>query len=183
MPVADIVIAVAVVISILVGFARGFVKEAISVASLLVAVWAAFNIGPHAATLSADWLSSSAMQLWFGRALIFIVVLAIGGLVGWGVAKLVRLSVLSGMDRMLGMGFGFCRGVVLVAVFVIGGQYASFDQDNWWHESRFIPYASQVSDWLRVMAPKGMELLQQPPGLPESLPIDLSQTLTRERPE
>ena len=178
MPVADLVIAAAVLVSIIVGLARGFVKEAVSVASLLLAVWAAFNIGPHAASLSSDWFSSDAMQLWFGRLLIFVVVLAIGGLVGWGIAKLVRLSVLSGMDRLLGMGFGFCRGVVLVAVFVIGGQYASFDQDDWWRESRFIPYASQVADWLRVMAPKGMELLQAP-ELPGKLPVDLSQTLNR----
>lgn len=165
MPVADIVIAVAIVISVIVGFARGFVKEAISVAALLVAIWAGFNIGPHAAQISEDWFSSSAMQLWFGRALVFIVVLAVGGLLGWGISKLVRLSVLSGMDRMLGMGFGFCRGVVLVAVFIIGGQYASFDQDDWWRESRVIPHVSQVSDWLRVMAPRGMEMLG-PPGEP-----------------
>ncbi|MCB1845011.1 MAG: CvpA family protein [Halioglobus sp.] len=178
MPVTDLVIAAAVLVSIIVGFARGFVKEAVSVASLLLAIWAAFNIGPHAETLSADWFGSDAMQLWFGRLLVFIVVLAIGGLVGWGIAKLVRLSVLSGMDRLLGMGFGFCRGVVLVAVFVIGGQYASFDQDNWWRESRFIPYLSQVADWLRVLAPKGMELLQVP-GLPDELPVALPQTMNR----
>ncbi len=179
MPIADIVIAVAVVVSIIVGLARGFVKEAVSVASLLLAIWAAFNIGPHAASISAEWFSSSAMQLWFGRGLVFLTVLAVGGLVGWGIAKLVRLSVLSGMDRMLGMGFGFCRGVVLIGVFVIGGQYLSFDQDNWWRDSRLIPYASQVADWLRVMAPKGMEMLQ-PPENPVNLPVDVSRILNEE---
>lgn len=168
MPIADIVIAVAVAISVIVGFARGFVKEAMSVASLLIAIWAAFNFGSHAATLSEDFLSSSGMQIWFGRILVFVVVLSIGGLLGWGIAKLVRLSVLSGMDRTLGTFFGFARGVVLVAVFIIGGQYASFDQDNWWRDSRFIPHIAVVSDWLRVMAPKGMEMLQ-PGAVPDDV--------------
>ncbi|MEX0707421.1 MAG: CvpA family protein [Woeseia sp.] len=166
MPIADIVIAVAVAISVIVGFARGFVKEAMSIASLLIAIWAAFNFGSHAATLSENFLSSSGMQIWFGRILVFVVVLSLGGLLGWGIAKLVRLSVLSGMDRTLGTVFGFARGVVLVAVFIIGGQYASFDQDNWWRDSRFIPQIAVVSDWLRVMAPKGMEMLQ-PGAVPD----------------
>ncbi|MGB5345008.1 MAG: CvpA family protein [Woeseia sp.] len=169
MPVVDIVIAAAVLISIVVGFARGFVKEAMSLAALLVAVWAAFNLGQQAGSLSENWLSSPGMQLWFGRILIFIVVLAVGGLLGWGVGKLVRLSVLSGMDRALGMAFGFVRGVVLGGVFVIGGQYASFDQDRWWGDSRLIPHLAQVADWLRVMAPQGIELLQ-PPATPPELP-------------
>jgi membrane protein required for colicin V production len=176
MPIADIAIAVAVVISVIVGFARGFVKEAMSVASLLIAVWAAFNFGPHAATLSDNWLSSAALQLWFGRILVFVVVLSLGGLLGWGITKLVRLSVLSGMDRVLGMAFGFCRGIVLIAVFIIGGQYASFDQDNWWKTSRLIPHIGVVADWLKVMAPKGVELLQ-PGQEPDEVPIDLTRIL------
>ncbi|MDZ7644081.1 MAG: CvpA family protein [Woeseiaceae bacterium] len=179
MPVVDILIAVAVVISVIVGFVRGFVKESMSLASLLLAVWAAFNLGPHVARLSEDWLSSAAMQLWFGRILVFVVVLAIGGLLGWGITKLVRLSVLSGMDRGLGMAFGFCRGVLLVGVFVIGGQIASLDQDDWWRDSRFIPYATHVADWLRVMAPKGVELLQ-PPEQPVEIPAELTRLFGEE---
>ncbi len=177
MPVADIVIALAVVISVIVGFVRGFVREAMSIASLLIAIWAAFNIGPHLGTVSDDWLSSSAAQLWFGRILVFVVVLAIGGVLGWGITKLVRLSVLSGMDRGLGMMFGFCRGIVLVAVAIIGGQYASLDQDDWWRNSRFIPYIEEVSDWLRIMAPKGVEMLA-PPGSPAELPVDVTRILS-----
>ncbi|NNL54265.1 MAG: CvpA family protein [Woeseia sp.] len=169
MPVIDIVIAVAILMSIVVGFARGFVKEGMSIASLLVAIWAAFNLGDQAGSLSADWLSSPGMQLWFGRALVFVTVLAVGGLLAWGIGRLVRLSVLSGMDRGLGMIFGFLRGVLLGGVFVIGGQYASFDQDDWWRESRAIPHLAQVADWLRVMAPKGMEFLQTPAPAPIEL--------------
>lgn len=168
MPIADIVIAAAVVVSVIVGFARGFVKESMSIASLLIAVWAAFNFGPYAGSLSEGWLSSAALQLWFGRILVFVVILSLGGLLGWGITKLVRLSVLSGTDRALGMAFGFCRGIVLVAVFVIGGQYASFDQDSWWRNSRFIPHASIVADWLRIMAPKGVELLQPAEQFPDN---------------
>lgn len=159
MPIADIVIAIAIVISIAVGLFRGFVKEAISIVTLLVAIWAAMNFGAEVGSLGDDWFGSNGLQLWFGRILVFVVILALGGLLGWGFSKVMRLSVLNGTDRALGGLFGFCRGAVLVGVFIVGGQLASFDDDGWWRESRLIPYGTSVADWIRLMAPKGIDLL------------------------
>ncbi len=169
MPIADIVIAVAIVISIIVGFMRGFIKEAISITTLLLAIWTALHFGYAAGGISESWLSSEELQVWFGRVLIFVVILAIGGLLGWSLSKIIRMSALSGTDRIFGMLFGFCRGVVLLAVFIIGGQFAGFDNDNWWLKSRLIPYGSHVADWIRVMAPKGMDILKS-----NELPDDLA---------
>ena len=171
MPIADIVIAIAVVISVVVGSARGFVKEAISIAALLIAIWAALHFGPQVGAIADGWLASQDLQKWFGWVLVFVVILTVGGLLGWGVSKLVRLSVLSGTDRVLGMLFGFGRGVVLVGVAIMGGQFAGFDNDNWWHQSRLVPYGEFVADWIREMAPKGMDILQ-PGDLIESIPIE-----------
>lgn len=164
MPIADILIALAIVISIVVGVFRGFVKEAISIVTLLVAIWAAMNFGADVGGLSDDWLDSRGLQIWFGRLLIFVVVLTLGGLLGWGFSRLMRLSALNGTDRALGGLFGFCRGAVLVGVAIIGGQLASFDNDAWWRESRLIPYGTFVADWIRVMAPKGVDMLIPVPG-------------------
>ena len=170
MPIADIVIAVAIAVSVAVGFVRGFVKEAISIASLLIAIWAALHLGPSVGTVADGWLASEELQKWFGWLLVFVVILALGGLLGWGVSKLVRLSALSGTDRLLGVLFGFCRAAVLVGVALMGGQFAGFDNDDWWHRSHLIPYGEFVADWIRVMAPKGMDLLQ--PGELQSIPIE-----------
>ncbi len=169
MPIADILIAVAIAISIVVGFMRGFIKEAISITSLLIAICAALHFGHAVGGISEGWFSSEEVQIWFGRVLLFIVILAIGGLLGWGLSKIIRMSALSGTDRIFGVFFGVCRGVVLVAVFILGGQFAGFDNDNWWMKSRLIPYGSYVADWIRVMAPKGVDLLQS-----DELPDDLA---------
>jgi len=160
MPIADILIAVVIVVSVVIGFVRGFVKEAISIAALLIAIWAALFLGPRVGTVSDEWLSSPDLQVWFGRILVFVVVLTVGGLLGWGLSKLVRLSILSGTDRVLGMIFGFCRGTLIVGLLVIGGQFAGFDNDDWWQRSILIPYGEFIADWIGVMAPKGLEMLQ-----------------------
>ncbi|HNP65820.1 MAG TPA: CvpA family protein [Woeseiaceae bacterium] len=172
MAIIDIIIAVALTISIIVGFVRGFVKESISIATLVIAIWAALYFGPAVGNVSDSWLSSEELQMWFGRLLVFGVVLAIGGLLGWGISKLVRLSVLSGLDRLLGSLFGILRGILLTALFVIGGQFAGFDNDDWWLKSRLLPHFEAVADWIKVMAPKGYELIV-PDEAAEALPVEI----------
>jgi membrane protein required for colicin V production len=172
MPIIDIIIAVALAASIVTGIVRGFVKEAISIVTLLVAIWAALYFGPAFGDLSSSWLSSEELQIWFGRLVIFAIVLSIGGLLGWGISKLIRLSLLSGFDRLLGAAFGIVRGIVLVALFVIGGQFSGFDNDDWWLDSRLLPPFQIVADWIKEMAPVGYELIV-PDGIADELPIDL----------
>lgn len=172
MPIIDIIIAIALVTSIIVGFVRGFVKESISIATLVIAIWAALYFGPVVGEVSQSWLSSEEMQTWFGRILVFAIILSVGGLLGWGISKLVRLSVLSGLDRLMGSLFGILRGILLVALFVIGGQFSGFDNDDWWLQSRLLPHVEVVADWIKVMAPKGYELII-PDEVADELPVDL----------
>jgi membrane protein required for colicin V production len=173
MPIIDIIIAVALIISVIVGIIRGFVKEAISIAALLVAIWAALFFGPDVGEISDSWLSSKELQTWFGRILVFVVILSLGGLIGWGISKLVRLSVLSGLDRLVGAVFGVGRGVLLVALFILGGQYAGFDNDKWWQDSRAIPHLDVIAEWIKVMAPQGYDLLVPDAKTGGSLPMEL----------
>ena len=160
MEIVDIVIIVATLASMVLGWFRGLVREAISIATLLVAIWAAMRLGPAAGGWLGGTVDSTELQLWSGRFLIFVVVLLGGTVAGWAISKLVHLSGLSGIDRGFGMLFGLARAVLLLGVFVLTGRYAGFDAELWWLESDIIPYAEYVADWIIEMAPKGMELLQ-----------------------
>jgi len=172
MPIIDILIAIALIISVVVGIVRGFIKEAISIAALLVAIWAALYFGPGIGEVSDSWISSEELQTWFGRVLVFAVILSLGGLIGWGISKLVRLSVLSGVDRMVGAVFGVARGVLFVALFILGGEFAGFDNDSWWQDSKTIPHLEVVAEWIKVMAPQGYDILI-PDAPAESMPVEL----------
>jgi membrane protein required for colicin V production len=124
----------------------------------------------------AGWLDSEELQMWFGRIFLFAVILSIGGVLSWGLSKLVRLSILSGMDRFLGSLFGVCRGLLLIAVAIILGQYAGFSNDPWWQGSMLIPHLEVVADWIKEMAPQGYELLT-PDAPADSLPVELPKQL------
>ena len=172
----DLIILVAILISVIIGFLRGFVKEAISIAALLVAIWAALYFGPAAGDISSGWLRSEELQMWFGRFLVFGVILSLGALLGWGISKIIKMSALGGFDRLMGTFFGAARGILLVALAIIGGQFAGFDNDDWWLQSRLIPHLEQVADWIKVMTPKGFDLLtpdEQMDGQSDDVPIEL----------
>lgn len=172
MPIIDIIIALAIAVSVVIGFVRGFVKESISIGSLLVAIWAALYLGPSVGQVSDSWLSSSELQTWFGRILVFAVILSIGGLLGWGLSKLVKLTILGGLDRFGGSVFGLLRGILLIAVGVIGGEFAGFSNDGWWLNSSLIPHFAVVADWIRELAPAGYDLIV-PDAPAESLPMNI----------
>lgn len=172
MPIIDILIAVVLTISVVIGVVRGFVKEAISITALLLAIWAALTFGPSVGEISDSWISSTELQTWFGRIVVFVLILALGGLLGWGISKLVRLSVLNGVDRFVGGLFGVARGVLFVAIFILTGEYSGFSNDSWWQKSKLIPHFEVIGEWIMVMAPQGYEMLV-PDGPGKSLPIEL----------
>ena len=168
MEIVDIVIIVATFASVVVGLFRGLVKEAISIASLLVAIWAAMRLGPAAGGWLGGTIDSTELQLWAGRFLIFVVVLTAGAIVGWVISKIIHMAGLSIFDRVLGGFFGLIRALLFVGVFVLAGRYTGFDAEPWWLQSDFIPLGEQIADWIIEMAPRSMELLQH---MPEDLSL------------
>ena len=98
-----------------------------------------------------------------GRRDIIIVtfVLVIAWLLSGILSYFLRHSGLSIMlDRLLGLFFGFVRGGVVIAVLVLLGQFLELDRVEWWGESRLLPYAIEVGNWLEAFAETGMKVLE-----------------------
>ena len=151
MSTTDYVIIAAVLISALVGAARGLLREAIALATWIVALIIAWHfsdlIEPHLGGL----LSAPAVKPWAARLIILLVVVLIGALAGTLASRFVRLSIFGGMDRLGGFAFGALRGLVLLGIFVALGQLLRLDQDRWWRESHLIPVGESVANALRFM--------------------------------
>lgn len=147
--------------SMLVGGFRGFIKEAVSVGSLLIAVWAAFHFSPLGENLLSEWIGSAALRTWAARIAIFALVLMLGGLVGWMISRFANQVGLTSMDRMFGVGFGFLRGAIISGLVVIVGPYVELDKDDWWQQSKLLPYAQTVSEGIAILAPKAFDYLRE----------------------
>ncbi len=151
----DYVIIVAILISAISGALRGFLREAVALGAWFIALFLAWHfsdlIEPHLGGL----LAGSAVKPWAARVIIVLLVLLLGAFVGATLGHFVRLSIFSGMDRLLGFAFGLLRGFVLLGVFVILGQLLRLDGERWWNHSRLIPYGESIANGLRMLVGEG----------------------------
>jgi membrane protein required for colicin V production len=159
----DYVILFLVLISVAVGIWRGFTTEALSLITLLAAIGLAWTFADVLAPGLGSWVEAAEAQIWIARLIIFLMVLVVGGLVSWVARKLVRGTGLSGLDRTLGAAFGLARAALLVGLAVIVLQFAEVDQEPWWREARFRPYAERVAEAVKYYAELGTRYLQESP--------------------
>lgn len=149
----DYLILAVLLISLFLGFFRGFLGEAISLISWLGGLWLAWHyaylIEPHLGGLIAE----PPLNTWAARTIMLVAVLIAGWLIGGVVTYFAHQSGISLMlDRLLGMLFGVIRGMVLVSIMVMLGVQVQLERTEWWQESRFMPLAVEVSGWVKGFA-------------------------------
>jgi membrane protein required for colicin V production len=148
---ADYWVVAIVLLSAIIGLMRGFLREAVAVVSLLLALFIAWHIGPKLAPHLGGLLADESVRPWAARAILLLVVLFIGSIVGVLIAHFVRLSIFMGTDRFLGFTLGAVRAGIVLGVLVIICQLLRLDDEGWWRESRLIPYAERIAEGLRTL--------------------------------
>jgi membrane protein required for colicin V production len=150
---ADYVIVAIVGVSVLLGIFRGFVREAVAVLSWLLGIWIAWRHSEFLYPYMGGLLETPAQKAWAARAVVLLLVLLAGALVGAILAWITHTAAgLSIVDRLLGLLFGLTRGAVVVGLAVIVGQTLQLDGQSWWKDSKLMPYAEYVGDWLQGYA-------------------------------
>jgi membrane protein required for colicin V production len=151
MNITDYFVLLAIVLSAALGAMRGFLREAVALGAWVVALFIAWHFSDLVAPHLGGLMAGSAVRPWAARVIIVVLVLLLGAAVGAALAHFVRLSIFSGMDRLLGFAFGILRGFVLLGVFVILGQLLRLQDETWWRHSMLIPYGESIANGLRVL--------------------------------
>ena len=155
MDITDYIVLAAIIISAVTGLMRGFLREAIAFVSWIVALILAGHfsglVEPHLGGL----LAGALVKPWVARLIILVLVLLVGAMIGAAASHFVRLSIFSGMDRLLGFAFGTLRGLLLFGLFVMLGQLMRLESEPWWQHSRLIPYGESVANGLRFLVGEG----------------------------
>lgn len=142
------------------GYFRGFVKEAIALATWLVAIWFAWRLGASVEPMLGEWQNVPELRIWAARAVIFVLIMMLGALLAWAVHKLVSSTGLSRPDRFLGALFGIARGAIIVGLIVIALQLTGLNAEPWWLGAELREYCEQVADVVVFYAQLGGEYLQ-----------------------
>ena len=136
-----------IAISSLISLKRGFVKEALSLVTWIIAGVVAWMFGGALSQHLTDFIEMPSARVIAGCAILFVATLLVGALVNFLIGELVRVTGLSGTDRFLGMAFGGARGAWLVVVLTGLLSLAAVQQDPWWQQSSLLPHFLMVADW------------------------------------
>ncbi len=166
----DLVVIGILLVSAAVAFLRGFVREVLTIGSLLGAGAATLVFGPHLKPLVAGWLideTATTPQVLFGIvpytmlvpviafAIVFAVTLILLNVVTWMVSKGVHSVGLGPVDRSLGVVFGLLRGVILIGLMglVLNFVLSDAQRDTYFGESKTYPMVNYTSALMTALMP------------------------------
>jgi membrane protein required for colicin V production len=161
---ADYLILAVLVVSMLLGFFRGFLREAISLIAWLGGTWLAWRYAYVVEPYLGGALADHPAKIWVARALILVAAVLAGWLLAALLGYLIRPGLSLVIDRLLGMFFGVIRGAVILSVLVILAQLVKLDEVDWWKESRMMPKLVELASWVQAFADAGSDYIETSRG-------------------
>ena len=142
----DIGILVVWLISSLVGWFRGLLRELLSLVSWVVAAWVAYQFRIPAGKLLENWIDNPLLQQSIAGFALFVITVLSLSVFGKVTTMAVEKAGMRGADRSLGIVFGIVRGLVLAAGVVLLLRAASLDAQPWWQSSLLVGPLDRPAD-------------------------------------
>lgn len=154
----DYVIMGVVALSVITGLFRGFIKELIALCIWILAIWLAFKYSPALDPHLSPYIQDKTAKLIVAFVGILLSTVIVGGVCNALLSFVLRRSGLSSMDRLLGMGFGFVRGVFIVALVFAGIKMTSIPDKAYTENSSLYPILDPLVNQIHAYMP---DLLKQ----------------------
>jgi len=150
----DIAIVIILVVSLLLGWRRGFFRSVLSLVSRVAALWAAYQLRLPVGTQLEGYIDQPQLRGAAAFAAIFLSALFAFSYLGNRICLWLSVSGLTGVDRTLGLLFGAARGALIVAVLILIALSMNFADGPWWRESLLAGYFTPLADELRLLMPR-----------------------------
>lgn len=151
----DIVIATVILVSLLIGWRRGFLREVLSLASWAAALVGAVNFAESLGARFAGVIDQPLLQVVAAFTLIFVLVLFAFSYLSHRLCLWLAVSGVTGVDRTLGILFGVARGVLIVTALVLLAWFMNFGE-AWLAESRLVALFTPLANALLGFLPAGI---------------------------
>jgi membrane protein required for colicin V production len=153
---ADYAILAILLVSTLISVMRGFVREAMSLVSWILATALAIYFAPYMTAFMTDWITIYSLRVAVAFILIFVATLVLASIVSFLVNQLLKKGGLRPVDRTLGVLFGLARGVVIVSVLVLLVNFTPFGEEPWLKEAVLAGHFQVIGDWMYQLLPAEM---------------------------
>ncbi len=155
----DWIIAIIFLLSVIVGVMRGFIREALSIASWILAFWLANTFCAQAGDYIAQYIDipAQAFRVSVGFTVIFVGTLFLFSIVSYIISKLVVKGAIKGTDRVLGIFFGLIRGVAIVVIVLLVARGMGMDNSDWWENSSYLSYFESTANYIEQLLPEQLQ--------------------------
>jgi len=164
MTAVDVALVIILVVSLFIGWRRGFFREVLSLVSWIVALWAAYQLQRPLGTQLEGYIDQPLLRVIAAFTAIFVLVLFAFSYLSHRICLWLSVSGITGVDRSLGILFGVARGALIVAVLILIALLMNFADGPWWRESRLVGYFTPLADALRLLMPHETAVYLQLPG-------------------
>ena len=135
----DNLILAVIAISSAYGVRRGFIKEIMSLLSWIAALLVSRVYSVSLASILENLIDNPSVRYVIAFSVLFVIIIMLGTLLNHLMSKLLVVTGLKTIDRLLGAVFGVARGTVIVLVFLfVLNVFVS--ESEWWQQSTLIPY-------------------------------------------
>lgn len=147
----DFIILVIIAASAIYGAFKGFISQIVSILSLFLGVWCAFKFSGLISSHIKSLFSMGETAVYLASFIIILaVVIILGNFIGRGIEKIVKLSLLGWLNRLLGILFCAIKAVVVLSLVVFVINYInkswSLIPAEWFSGSIFYPHLSLLSE-------------------------------------
>jgi len=163
------------ILSSLLALTRGFVRESLSIASFVVAALATIFTYAIFRDVAMNWIQSELVATILTAFVIFIGVYVIMAFITHKLSDIVRKnSHVSILDRTAGFVFGLVRGMILLALVMLGWNFlARPDQTpSWVSEARMYPAVHTTADALKLLIPNSRIAAIEVPAVEQNTPVE-----------
>jgi membrane protein required for colicin V production len=158
MTVVDVVVIFVIFLSALFSLIRGFVKEAVSLATWIIAIWLAATFAAKLAAALPNSIESEAVRQTVGFGVLFVLTLMVGAIINMLISQVVKKTGLSGADRIFGVAFGVLRGGLIIIVFVVIAGMTPLPDAEWWQSSTLLQWFESAALVIQEYIPEDLNL-------------------------
>jgi membrane protein required for colicin V production len=155
----DYVLAAVFLISVILSFFRGFMREIISLVTWFLAFYLALQFSPALSGVLHNVISYPKAAYIVSFIVIFIIVMILGGIAKRMARAIDKIAFLGFFDKILGIVFGVLRGLLFVAIILFIIRLTPMQHSAWVQSSQLAQHFQSAVNYFGSFIPKEIQNL------------------------